>query len=262
MKLIIASDDDSAAKNISGHLFNLFNFEKSEDSKLYTCGEVGFTKMSESVLQLRDIPFPAEELIVASKHTSESGNPSLTAHVPGDPDRKEIGVAAPATLAAAIRELFVARDEFGLDYDVSFEATHHGPTGLDVPVTFVEIGSTAREWRDPKAGEAVARAIMKAAQEPLNGVNAVGFGGTHYARRHTDVVLRTGVRIGHIFPKYIQLNEELAKLAVKRTKSGAGVFALDWKGLNGSQRALIGEIGQILGVKVVRERDILAGKGF
>ena len=112
--------------------------------------------------------FAADEVIVASKHVSETGNPSLTAHVPGDSEKRELGIAAPSTLGAALAELFAARDEFGLSYDVSFEATHHGPTGLDVPVTFVEIGSATSEWRDPKAGEAVARAIMKAARSRIS----------------------------------------------------------------------------------------------
>ena len=263
MKLIVASKKDPAASNVTERLFDLYDFEKvSEKPGLYKCGDIALAKIPGDATQLREPPFGADEVIVASKHVSETGNPSLTAHVPGDPSKRELAVAAPPTLGAALAELFAARDELGLSYDVSFEATHHGPTGLDVPVTFVEIGSATREWRDPKAGEAVARAIMKAARSPAEGINAVGFGGTHYARRHTEVILRTEVRVGHVFPRYTQLDEGLARAAIERTRGGAGVFALDWKGLKGEQRALMMKIGENLGVQVLRERDILSGKAF
>ncbi len=48
-----------------------------------------------------------------------------------------------------------------LDYEVSYECTHHGPS-LNVPAMFVELGSSEKQWNDSRAAEAVAHAAMEA----------------------------------------------------------------------------------------------------
>jgi D-aminoacyl-tRNA deacylase len=259
MELIVASRKDPAAENIRSQLLELYDFESSnENPELYTHEGVGLISIPGGVTQLTALPVDAEGVIFASRHASRTGRPTLTAHVPGEPSEYKLAIASPPTIKAALRELSEARDGLGLSYDVSLEATHHGPTRLKVPVTFVEIGSTPQQWRDPKAGEAVARAIMTAARKPIEGRPAIGFGGTHYARKHTEVVLRTDVGIGHIFPKYLSLDEKLAREALARTKGGSILFALDWKGLRGKSRERIGVIATRLSVQAVRERDLLA----
>jgi D-aminoacyl-tRNA deacylase len=263
MKLILASRKDPAAQNIAARLLEFYDFEGSQKNPdLYLRDDIALIQVPGGVTRMHELPLDAEEVIVASRHASETGKPTLTTHVPGEPSRHELAVAAPSTVKAALTELFAARDELGLPYDVSLEATHHGPTGLVVPVTFVEIGSSAEQWGDPKAGEAVARAVMAAAESSLEAVNAIGFGGAHYARRHTKVARETKVCTGHIFPKYLRLDEGLARAALKRTLGGVGVFALDWKGLRSEQRTRLMGIGKKLGVQVVRERDILSGKAL
>ncbi len=74
--------------------------------------------------------------------------------------------------------------------------THHGPTGLSIPSFFVEIGSTAKEWADPVAGRAVAESILDAT--PGAAAPLIGFGGTHYAVRQTDLAITTRAAFGHI----------------------------------------------------------------
>lgn len=259
----MASKRDPAARNIAARLLEFYDFRKSkENPELHLRGDIALIQVPGGMTGLRELPLDAEEVIVASRHESKTGKPTLTTHVSGEPSERELAIAAPSTVKAALMALFKARDELGLPYDVSLEATHHGPTGLGVPVTFVEIGSSTEQWRDPKAGEAVARAIMAAAESPTGGPNAVGFGGAHYARRHTEAARKTKICMGHIFPKYLRLDEELARAALERTRGGAEIFALDWKGLRSEQRAKLREIGKKLGVRVVRERDILSGKAL
>ncbi len=259
MKLIVASKEDPAAENIKSRLLEFYDFKGSRVApEFYTCGDIGLISIPGGVTQLTSLPVDAEEVIFASRHASETGRPTLTAHVSGEPLKYELAIASPPTVKAAIRELRRARDELGLPYDISLEATHHGPTRLEVPVTFVEIGSSPQQWEDPRAGEAVARAIMAAAEKPIEGRYAIGFGGTHYARRHTEVVLKTDVGIGHIFPKYLPLDEKLISKALARTKGDPILFALDWKGLKSESREQIRAIATKLGVQVVRERDLLA----
>jgi len=259
MKLIIASKKDPAAENIMSHLLEFYNFEKTQkDPELYISENIGLLCVSTEVTGLKTLPVDAEEVLVASRHASTTGKPALTAHVPGELSNYKLAIASPPTIKAAILELRRVHDELDLSYDVSLEATHHGPTDLEVPVTFVEIGSSLEQWRDPRAGEAVARAIMTAAKRPIEGRSAIGFGGTHYARKHTEVTLKTDVNVGHILPKYQSLDEKLIREALARTNDDSVLFALDWKGLKAESRELVKVVAAKLGVQVIRERELLA----
>jgi len=257
MKLILVPRADPAAQNIGSQLLRLYDFKPIEGSPgLRVWKGVGLATV-EDALKLSSLPFPAEEVLVASRHVSESGEPCLTAHVPGEPLNLKLGLASPCSVKLALRELAQAREELGLAYKVSMEATHHGPTELSVPVTFVEIGSQPSHWRDEKAGEAVARALMRAATSSATGPRAVGFGGPHYAPRHTTVSLSSEVCIGHVIPKYVEIREEVVRLAVERTAGGVDLFVLDWKGLTRAQRELLQGLGDELGIKVERADKLL-----
>ncbi len=259
MKLILASKRDPAGQTIIKQLLELYDFEKiSQKPDVYACGDVRLTTTTGEAVQISRLPLTAAEVIFASRHASETGKPALTTHVPGDLQSRELAIAAPQTVKAALRELLAARDELGLPYEVSLEATHHGPTRLPVPVTFVEIGSSREQWRDPKAAEAVARAIMAAATSPIQGRSAIGIGGPHYAPRHTDVVLRTDVCIGHVLPKYAALDAELIRCTIARTHGGVELLSIDWKGLTSDQRRLLQDTAEKLGVPIVRSGELLA----
>ncbi|MBS3815066.1 MAG: D-aminoacyl-tRNA deacylase [Hadesarchaea archaeon] len=218
------------------------------------------TSISGGVTSLEDLPVSADELIVASRHESETGRPCLTTHVPGDLDSGELAISAPFTLKSVLRKLREENRELELGYDVSLEATHHGPVGLSVPVTFVEIGSSLDEWENSTAGEAAARAILAATENQCSGRVGVGVGGTHYARKHSKIVLRTNVGIGHIVPKYQDFTKSLLESTLERTSGDLPAFVLDWKGLNSNQREKIKGIAGDLGVEALRGRDLLRKK--
>lgn len=258
MKLIIASTKDTAAKNIAARLRELYDFEKVQGQPdVYVYKNLSLAIASNEITKITTLPQGADEVIVASRHASESGRPTLTVHAPGEPSKLELAIASPPALKSALGELIVARDELHLPYEVSLEATHHGPTGLAVPVTFVEIGSSPIQWRDKKAAEAVAHAIMAAATSPIKGRQAIGFGGPHYAPRHTQVVLRTDVCIGHVLPRYVVIDEGLIKHAIARTSGEIELLALDWKGLDSGRRQLLQQIAAKLGLQVARESKLL-----
>lgn len=259
MKLVLASTRDPAAKNIAARLLELYDFEKSPTSpNAHRCGNVILVTIGSSVTQITAPPMDADEVIVASRHASESGRPTLTVHVPGEIEKMELAVASPPTVKTALKALLDIRDELGATYDVSLEATHHGPTRLDVPVTFVEIGSSLEQWRDEKAGEVVARAIMTAATSSIKCRPAIGLGGPHYAPRHTDVVLRTDIGVGHILPKYASIDEALLERAIVRTRGGIKLLLLDWKGMSSEQRRVSQRVAGKLGIRALRRREILS----
>ena len=259
MKLILASAQDHAAKNITARLLELYDFEKSPTlPNAHVYGNVTLMTIAGEVTQITELPMDVEEVIVASRHASESGKPTLTVHVPGEPSRLDLAMASPQTIKSALRALVEARNELKLTYNVSLEATHHGPTQLDVPVTFVEIGSSPEQWRDEKAGEAVVRAIMAAATSQMKCRHAIGLGGPHYAPHHTDVALCTDVGVGHILPKYASIDETLLERAIVRTRGGIELLALDWKGMSSEQRQISQRFADRLGIQAMRTREILA----
>ena len=262
MKLILASSLDPAAENIATKLLELYGFEKSPaPPNTYVLGSVMLAFVNMEVTQITTLPVGASEVIVASRHASESGRPTLTVHAPGDPKSLELAKASPPTIKMAVKTLERMRGELRLNYEVTLEATHHGPVKLDVPITFVEIGSTHEQWSDEGAGEAVARAIMAAATSPAECHRAVGLGGPHYAYRHTEVVLHSDVGIGHILPKYVDIDQRLIERAVARTEGGVELLMLDWKGMSVEQRRLSKQTASQLGIRVVRTGEIL-GKSF
>jgi len=144
----------------------------------------------------------ADLIAVASRHSGETG-PLLTAHHTGNfadaaygGEPRSFARAAPNAQKAALRALAAETPE---GYDVGVECTHHGPTGVDAPLLFVELGSGREQWTDPEAARAVASAVLS-----LRGVAPdrdralVGFGGGHYAPRFERVLRETGWAVGHV----------------------------------------------------------------
>ncbi|MFN4133031.1 MAG: D-aminoacyl-tRNA deacylase [Candidatus Hadarchaeales archaeon] len=255
MKVILASTKDPAAKNIAEKLIGMFKFQKLSEG-VYASSNIRLEMVTGEIGALREPPAGAEEIIVASRHASASGKPSLTAHVPGFLERRELAVAKPSAVRATLVELKKAAKELALPHQVSLEATHHGPAHLDIPVIFVEIGSTEREWRNDAAGMAVAKAIMAAAKE-TTARNAIGVGGPHYAPLITEAVLGSDIGVGHIIPKHVETDESLLKKAIERTSGKVDVILLDWKGATKEQRELCRKISEELKIQVVRAGSIL-----
>jgi len=133
------------------------------------------------------------------------------------------------------------------------EATHHGPTELEVPTWFVEIGSSKKYWNDDEAGMAVADAIWASLTQPLNGRSAVGFGGGHYAPKHTEYCIRSNLAIGHILPKYVfsNLKLEVIAQAFAKTVGGCRDAVIDWKGIRSAERVTLLKMFEKLGVEEI-----------
>jgi len=162
---------------------------------------------------LDETPDPqAEAVIVLSRHSSTAGRPSLTTHHVGNPtkrtlggDPETLGVSAPPLSRALLRAYREEAETLGLtgEYEVTLEATHHGPTGVSKPIVFIEIGSTPDRWADPKAQEAMALAVLRVLRSPLERCEAAaGFGETHYPRKFTEIHLDGDYCMGHIIPRY------------------------------------------------------------
>jgi D-aminoacyl-tRNA deacylase len=254
-RVLLAPRGDPAAQNICRHLLRLYPFRPW--GRAYRLGEFALLPVEEDPLTLTSLPLPASEVLVLSRHASASGLPTLSVHAPGKPEEGRLALAKPETVGSLLRALQLAKEEGDLPHRVCLEATHHGPVDLEVPVTFVEIGSGKEEWTKEEAGKAVAKAVLSPLEE---GLRAVGVGGPHYAPRHTEAVLRTRYWVGHLLPKYVTLTRELLEEAIRRTQGGAGLILSDEEGMNSRQKGIVEETSVRLGIPRVSVKQALSQK--
>jgi len=176
-------------------------------------------------------------VIFASRHKSASNLRTLTVHPIGNYGKAEMGgrdrtlvPSAPREMTLAFKELvrraggdashfsagsvttqsvdappFTAGSEKrggALKYQISLEATHHGPY-LRTPTFYIEIGSDEMAWKEPEPGRVIAEAIFEVLSAgALISPIAVGVGGGHYVPRITDVAREKNIAFGHMLPSY------------------------------------------------------------
>ncbi len=264
--LIVASEKDRAGLNIASCLVRDYGFDESpeySDPRILQKDNILLARTKEETIHLESVnPFPGTtSVIFASRHTSEKGDPCLTVHCPGNVlseapyggQPRSLALVEPNRMRAALLSLSESREELGLSYLVSLEATHHGPTELPAPCMFVEIGSSAKQWEDAVAGKAVARAIWTAATSSANGTSAVGFGGGHYSWKHTDAVVKGEFAFGHILSKYFfdGYDPAIVELAFRRTIGECSHAVIDKKGVRGSERNALIELLSRTGREIV-----------
>ena len=168
------------------------------------------------------------------------------------------------------------------EYDITLEATHHGPL-LDSPTLYLEIGSDEERWTDSRAAHVWAQTISVCLgmsedtqqREWLGeGDVMIGLGGGHYAPRHKAIISETEVWVGHILANYAIVFEgqeesssplgsweHSVRTAVDSTRAafpGGHVFAhLDRKSFKGWQRQALSSLLSELDVPVRRGKEIL-----
>jgi D-aminoacyl-tRNA deacylase len=205
--------------------------------------------LSEESVRAQNLPtdFPNADLIVfISRHSSQSGKPTLTVHTPGNLGDAELGglprklSISPATaMQTALKTLFYYKEALNLDYEVSYECTHHGPS-LNVPTMFVELGSSETQWGDETAALAVAHAAMTAiCKFTAPSIQAVlGIGGTHYSQQFTLMALMGEEVFGHMIPKYAipNVDAEIITECVEKTFEKVPLAVLDWKGIKSEDK--------------------------
>ena len=205
--------------------------------------------------------FNPQAYIFLSTHRAESGIPSLTAHTTGNFSReaevggngRELGRADPALLKNYLRALSARKGEVE-GYEITMEATHHGPTSLQKPVMFVELGSSEKQWGDRKAARVVGEALMKSLTEKeIWSKIALGFGGTHYPQRFTEMTLGSDIAFSFVAPKHAleHVDEAMVGQMLQRTNAPVRYAVVDWKGLGQHKQRILGLASQF-GLEVVR----------
>lgn len=260
---IVSSAQDIAGKNIRKKLLERGFCEAGmfEGAPVYEAGNFLLIETKKSLLEVSDLDFDVDAYLFASKHVSKKGKNSLTAHFPGNwndakygGEPESFGAAMPCLLKTALLGLEEQKIE---GYEVTMEVTHHGPTSLDKPVLFVEIGSGKKAWNDVDAIDVVAKTLLKRQKGGFK--NALGFGGGHYPITLTRLELDTKIAFGHTGAKYAEYNEKNVKNAIEMTLNP--VFCvIDKDGLRKNQRQMIEKVARAYGLDILSPIDVIEMK--
>ncbi|MFX1595329.1 MAG: D-aminoacyl-tRNA deacylase [Promethearchaeota archaeon] len=204
-------------------------------------------------LKLDESELNPDFLIFASRHTSETARPAFLVHTTGNwsveadfgGDPRELSKTSALLQKAAV--LSLAKQEFPThlkNFSLDIEVTHHGPTNLEKPMIFMELGSSEVEWIMINAGELITKAVIDTIfkylelREKRSEYIGLGFGGTHYAPNFYRLIKNKDVALSFICPKYYiqQLDEELINKMINNTLEKVDYFIIDWKGTNSDDK--------------------------
>lgn len=255
---IICSTADLASLNILQHLRKLASWERHEGYE--SSGPFRLIVHSEKQITLYGLDarliglgLHPKMVVFASRHKSESGKPWLGGHFTGEKrdDKLELSAAAPSGLRSFLHNL---AGDAPTGFEISAEATHHGPTDMITPSFFAEIGSSEGQWLDPQAGRAVAKAILRV--ESCDLPIFLGFGGGHYVPRQTSLMFEASISFGHLFSSYQLGNLDKDAVADAKRKSGAEFAYVDRKSMRSGERHWISGMLESIGVPILRSKEI------
>ncbi len=204
-----------------------------------------------------------DSVVFLSRHKAASGIPSLTVHPIGNYSTADFGgrpgtlvESSPDMMSSALRDL--QRNALGMEFQVSFEVTHHGPF-LESPTMYIEIGSSEANWGHKGAARAIAGALLF--PHLIEAPKAIGIGGGHYAPRFTEVVATKRISFGHMIPNHFTdhaSDEEMSKaliMALERS-GGARLAYIHKKSMSRSRATHLRDLVLSVGAEVIDSSDL------
>lgn len=245
MQLLVAYRDDPAGHNMA----KFISKEMKNDGELYRG----------KYFDLLIIPTPAisadwleekfsyDGFVFLSKHAAESGVLALTCHSTGNfseakfgGNNRQVAIPHPHLQKSYLQKLWQNRNDFS-EFQITIEATHHGPTNLNKPSIFIEIGTTEKQWNDSGLCNSIAKIVIEImkSEQKLNPV-AICFGGTHYPDKFTKELLHGKFALGTVIPKHALdfLDDELFSHILDRNNM-AKTALLDWGGLGQNKQKVL-----------------------
>lgn len=264
--LIVASSSDLASRTLANALVEGQGFTSTGVNLLgkpvYQKGSLLLASFEGMIVSPPNLDeyFNPQGYIFLSRHSAESGIASLTAHVTGNFHEpkfggapKELGRVDPGLLKDYLVSLWKRREGVK-DYEITMEATHHGPTSLQKPVLFVELGSSEKYWGDKKAAAVVGASLVEGLTEKkIWSKVALGFGGTHYPEKFTRMEIEGDIAFSFIAPKYAleHIDDKMFGQMLQRTNAPVRHAVLDWKGLGPHKDKVVGLVKQF-GLEEIR----------
>lgn len=245
MELLVAYADDPAGNNMAKFLSQ--NMKKDGDLFRGNCYDLLIIPTPAIQADWLEEKYDYDGFVFLSKHAAESGVLALTCHSTGNfseakfgGNDKQVAIPHPDLQKAYLQKLKEHQSDFS-DFDITIEATHHGPTALKKPTIFIEIGTTEKQWTDVSLCNSVAKLVDEVMTEtiPSNPV-AICFGGTHYPEKFTKELLEGKFALGTVIPKHglEHLDQELFDHIMHQNKT-VKTALLDWGGLGPHKQKLL-----------------------
>ncbi len=204
-------------------------------------------------LRLNETDINPDLLIFASRHRSEAARPAFLVHTTGiwtdkadfGGNPRELSYASALLVKAGLLSLIEQEKSSKLsEFSMDIEVTHHGPTSLEKPLVFMELGSSEEEWVINEGGQIVANSIINTIfkylqyQKEKSQRVCIGFGGTHYGPQFRKSLISKNVAFSYICPKYYiqQLNHNMIEQMISKNLEEVECFVIDWKGTNSADK--------------------------
>ena len=249
MELLVAYQDDPAGHNMASFISK----DLKKDGQVYRGKNFDLVEISTPAISADwlEKKYSYDGFVFLSKHAAESGVLALTCHSTGNfSDAKfggksrQVAIPHPVLQKSYLQRLWANKDSFA-DFEITIEATHHGPTALNKPCIFIEIGTTEKQWNDSELCSSIAKLVI----ETLNSKQkkfptAICFGGTHYGDKFTKEILFGAHALGTVIPKHAldYLDESLFSHILSRNKTAKSAL-LDWTGLGPNKQKVLDLLG-------------------
>jgi D-aminoacyl-tRNA deacylase len=184
----------------------------------------------------------ADVFIFLSKHRSHSSIPALTCHFTGNfsadnsygGNPRQIAISYPSLQKGYLKAITAAKHKVP-EYEVIIEATHHGPTSLNKPVLFIELGSSEKQWADENAAAVVCDTILDILQNGFERCEKVGIGlgGTHYPKKFNNLLLESKFGLAAVASKHNleAVDDAMLNQMIEKSIEKVTYIILDSKGL-------------------------------
>ena len=250
MDLLVAYQDDPAGHNMAKYICK----DMKKDGDIFRGENFDLVIIDSPAISADwlEEKYAYDGFVFLSKHAAESGVLALTCHSTGNfseakfgGNPKQVAIPYPSLQKMYLQKLWQCKNEFS-DFQITIEATHHGPTALNKPSLFIEIGTTEKQWNDTNLCNSVAQKVI----EVMNNKSetfpvAICFGGTHYPQKFTDELISGKFSLGTVIPKHALglLDEELFSHILKRNPDAKGAL-LDWNGLGPEKQKVLDFLGK------------------
>ncbi|MBM3910307.1 MAG: D-tyrosyl-tRNA(Tyr) deacylase [Thaumarchaeota archaeon] len=237
MQLLVAYNKDPAGNNMA----NFISKDMKKDGDIFRGQKFDLVIIPTPVISADwlEEKYAYDGFVFLSKHAAESQVLALTAHSTGNFSdanfgglERQVAIPHPYIQKSYIQSLWNKKNIFS-GFEITIEATHHGPTSLNKPALFIEIGTSEKQWTDTKLCDSVAKIVVDVMnnEQKVSPV-ALCFGGTHYPEKFTQELVNGEYALGTVVPKHALefLDEDLFSHILKRNyMAKAALF--DWGGL-------------------------------
>jgi len=257
---LIASETDLAGMTMLKYLINKRGFEAVGRSNIFESRFHNNVKLYLSkfdLIYLEDLDphiHKSKAIIFLSKHQSAARIPTLTCHSTGNfldnkygGYPKELGLCYPSLQKNFINRLNNKKSMVP-EYEICIEATHHGPTSIQCPILFAEVGSSYAQWTDANAASLVCDTILEVINLGFRNCMkiGIGLGGSHYPTKFNKLLLESDYGLASIAPKYNLSFVDQTMLIQMSSKSIEKVthIVVDKKGLGKEKSRIIDLVSQ------------------